>query len=800
MFAADAAQDGPAWGLALTEAQEGLWYAQALDPANPAMNRAHVLDLRGPLNRDVWAQAVARTIAETPALALRFRSCAAGPRQWPGRPPMLGYVDVSARSQPLQQAHAQMQADLNRPLDLAQDPAGAVTLFVLGPDHHLMYLRLHQLACDDVGIMAILHQMAGHYLAMLGLGRAPRPFRAWAHAIDQDRFWRHSPRRQVERAFWLQRLTGSPAIPAEHGDQRSGTGAPARPVSGIGRFEVLHRPLPARISAIVADQAASNALAWPDLLAAIATRYLSHWMDCALLGIGHSALADKDRASLPCMSANILPHAPDSSSPETSVQSWLTEQSRQLAEARAHGRYRSEHLRRDLGMVGSGRRLFGAVIDLQPQNVPPNLPQMSLRLQPMGGWVPAPLLVGFHGRPDTGLSLSLTGENGVHDIAALTGLADGIEAVIEALPSARRLKDLPLPRPPQRVVGPAPPATLAPPPRAHGATETLLGQLVARILGLPAPPGPQDDFFALGGDSLAAVRLAREIGVAMGRTPGLGTIFAYPMLGRLAAELDTASPQSAGFGPALLLAPGPAQMAPLFLLPPAAGLSWAYRALAQGLHPPRRVYGLQHPMLMQDDTLPASLPALARHYAAQICELAPDGPLHLAGWAAGGILAQEVAVILMAQGRRPGMVALLDSYPAELWRDRAAAPTSASELLIQAGFLPSSGEMTDERDASTLASPMLERALDSARALTEQIRAHHHRRYQGKLIHFQGLPQDASQVPPPDSWAPYAEAIEAVPVPLAHQDFLHPDGVLLIASELGRRLAETAAPTPGQQA
>ncbi|MEF9603425.1 condensation domain-containing protein, partial [Paracoccus sp. PXZ] len=84
-------------GCPLTEAQEGLWYVQALDPGNPILNTGQYLELTGPLDRDALAQAVSRTIAETPALALRFGSGPQGPRQWVGLPPMLGFADLSAQ-------------------------------------------------------------------------------------------------------------------------------------------------------------------------------------------------------------------------------------------------------------------------------------------------------------------------------------------------------------------------------------------------------------------------------------------------------------------------------------------------------------------------------------------------------------------------------------------------------------------------------------------------------------------------------------------------------------------------------
>src|SRR5690606_6208135 len=72
----------PASAHPLTEAQEGLWYAQALDPENPILNTGQYLDLRGSLDLPALQEALARTIAEAQALHLRFRMGEDGPEQW----------------------------------------------------------------------------------------------------------------------------------------------------------------------------------------------------------------------------------------------------------------------------------------------------------------------------------------------------------------------------------------------------------------------------------------------------------------------------------------------------------------------------------------------------------------------------------------------------------------------------------------------------------------------------------------------------------------------------------------------
>ena len=65
----------------LTEAQEGLWYAQRLDPDNPSFNCGHALWISGPLNEVAFKQACTQAARECESLALRMTETAEGVRQ-----------------------------------------------------------------------------------------------------------------------------------------------------------------------------------------------------------------------------------------------------------------------------------------------------------------------------------------------------------------------------------------------------------------------------------------------------------------------------------------------------------------------------------------------------------------------------------------------------------------------------------------------------------------------------------------------------------------------------------------------
>ncbi|WP_308248560.1 non-ribosomal peptide synthase/polyketide synthase [Nocardia sp. MH4] len=70
-------------------------------------------------------------------------------------------------------------------------------------------------------------------------------------------------------------------------------------------------------------------------------------------------------------------------------------------------------------------------------------------------------------------------------------------------------------------------------------TETVVAEVFGEVLGL-ARVGADDDFFALGGNSLVATQVASRLGAALGVTVSLKTLFEAPTVTALAAALGTA--------------------------------------------------------------------------------------------------------------------------------------------------------------------------------------------------------------------------------------------------------------------
>jgi thioesterase domain-containing protein len=175
--------------------------------------------------------------------------------------------------------------------------------------------------------------------------------------------------------------------------------------------------------------------------------------------------------------------------------------------------------------------------------------------------------------------------------------------------------------------------------------------------------GITDNFFAIGGHSLAAARLMAAIEQDVAMAVPIATIFHAPEIGLLADLLARSSVLPAAIDPCFVPLHREGQAAPLFVIHGYAGDVFCYTAFAAALAPTRPVYGLQARGIDGHGERHRSLQEMAEHYADLIERHRPDGVVHLLGQSAGGWYAWAVASVLLSRGRSIGMMAILDSGP-----------------------------------------------------------------------------------------------------------------------------------------
>lgn len=173
-----------------------------------------------------------------------------------------------------------------------------------------------------------------------------------------------------------------------------------------------------------------------------------------------------------------------------------------------------------------------------------------------------------------------------------------------------------------------------------------------------------DDFFALGGDSVLATLVTARLSEEFGVTLSLAEFLEAPVLAEVARRLDaTRVPLPEGL---IAIRTGGA-LPPLFCHPGISGSLKGFLRITEHLAPDRPVYGFTLPRWSRE-LEEGGIGWLAEARIRQIQEVQTRGPYFLAGVCLGGIVAFEIARRLAARGERVGLVAMLDAFnPA--WKD-----------------------------------------------------------------------------------------------------------------------------------
>ena len=203
------------------------------------------------------------------------------------------------------------------------------------------------------------------------------------------------------------------------------------------------------------------------------------------------------------------------------------------------------------------------------------------------------------------------------------------------------------------------PSSIEPP---RTATEELLVALWSKVLNV-ASVGTTDSFADLGGQSLDLVRVVVLLEEDHGVQLPMASLLDVRTIQDLAPLVEAQQHAEGRRSTVALVQAGDSGRPPLFFVHDLYGTAFVLRFLGPLLGTDQPLYGFESPLLRGPRSPYHSLESLAMRYVADLREVQPEGPYHLAGYSFGGVLAFEMARQLEADGQEVRFLGVIDVGP-----------------------------------------------------------------------------------------------------------------------------------------
>ncbi|MBP2405989.1 non-ribosomal peptide synthetase [Streptomyces syringium] len=336
------------------------WHASRDTPGGPGAYAAEVVEIHGPLDTAVFEAATAQVASEADALRLRFASGNQGADEPPalettdGLP--LTVVDLGAEPDPVAAAEEWVRAELARAPGRAMS---AQALLRLAPDRFHWFHQHHRAVVDGHSCSLVTRRVAEVYTARVE-GHPPQDgaLAPLARLAAEEAAYRESDAHGRDLAFWRERFADRPepvTLAQDATDAVDRPDGPARPVvltaADTDRVHAAARYSGTRPGAV--------------LLAAVAA--YTHRMTGAtdvVLGVPVDGR--------PSSAARRVPGAAEDIAalrltvrPGTGFAGLVGQVTEETRRVRSHQRLRHSELCRELGLPGTGPRLYGPVVDVR---------------------------------------------------------------------------------------------------------------------------------------------------------------------------------------------------------------------------------------------------------------------------------------------------------------------------------------------------------------------------------------------------------------------------------------------------
>lgn len=376
----------------------------------------------------------------------------------------------------------------------------------------------------------------------------------------------------------------------------------------------------------------------------------------------------------------------------------------------------------------------------------------------------------------------------------------------------------------------APHKTDTPREAPNGETETRLAAMWSELLGV-SDISRHDDFFALGGHSLMALRMFSRINREFGKSLPLAALIQQSSIAKLATLLE---PEPAPSPPVAKPLPNPnaapskghvvtlsegGNQKPLFCIHGGDGGVIFYRGLAALMPKDLPFHAVESLELGNSGKIAeTSIEETAAAYVRNILDIQKHGPFRLAGYSFGGVVAHEMACQLLDMGHEVEFLGMFDTHsPAAVarvysplerltvfWRQSAGLPLGQRLGSLTARIregMHTHRRIKSEISLATSSGPASAysdlRRVQVREENWRSMQAYRPRPFKGRITLFKtNHVNDKVEWPADYGWSPVAlSGLDIVSVSGHHLALFAPEHIETLAEALSTSLRRSSSPT-----
>ncbi|WP_198014534.1 non-ribosomal peptide synthetase [Methylobacter marinus] len=343
----------------LTSAQASIWFAQMLDPENPAYNIGEYTEISGAIDPDLFRLAVSTVLDQSDSFHLRFITTEEGPRQYfsGDKNWAIHYLDFSTETDPYATAKGWMHEDMAQACDIVHGPISIFALIKIRSDFFIYYQRAHHLISDGFTGALFARKVVDIYSSMSGVKPLDdNTSGSWLDVLKNEENYRNSARYGRDRDYWIAQLKDRPGPVTLSGKQPE----PIPCSQHIRKTDYLAYSTAETLRSLGAAHGASLT----QVITAAVALYLNRFSgeEDIIIGIPVSARIGAKMRNIPGMMSNILPLRLRVDSGQNFGE-FLSQTTRSMRDTLRHQSYRSEDLRQDFGLPPNGSHFYGMTVN-----------------------------------------------------------------------------------------------------------------------------------------------------------------------------------------------------------------------------------------------------------------------------------------------------------------------------------------------------------------------------------------------------------------------------------------------------